>query len=329
MSPGLHQLIIVTLAVAAFVLMACSLTALWLRRRQRLIHRRFSDYLSPGLVEALARSPERLSLGGETRDVSILVCDVQVFQSAGAGLEPHQLAAAQNALLTALTEIVMSNGGTIDKYVGTGLIAFWNAPLDVPHHAERCCRTALSIVAALPDINERLRQDIPGIPSIEVGIGINTGNCTVGNVGSPQRFDYTVIGDPATVAFHLHSAAVAYRLPICIGAETANQTTMLAALPIDRIAFGERRQPVEVLALLGDETVTRQPEFAMRHRAHRELADLMQAGDWGRAEIQLAALAESAPVSLRGVYANYAGRIVRRDRLPSRLEADHVAGAAK
>lgn len=198
------------------------------RRSRRDITRAFSRYLSPALVERLANDPSQLKLGGERRTLTILFCDVRGFTTISEALkdDPEQLTALINRLLTPLSDIVLESGGTIDKYIGDCLMAFWNAPLDDPGHAIHAVGAALEMLAAVEQLNEDLRHEAAEAGAearvLKIGIGINTGDCVVGNMGSARRFDYSVLGDAVNLASRLEGESKNYGVPLLLGERTAS-----------------------------------------------------------------------------------------------------------
>ncbi len=205
------------------------------RARASQFERVASHFVSPQVLERLMADPDGLSLGGETRDVTVLFADVRGFTAISALLkrQPRLLAEVINGILSPLTEIVLAHGGTIDKYMGDCVMAFWGAPVDDPRHAANALRAAQAMLAAMPAINRELAEAFPDLklPTIEIGVGVNSGDCIVGNVGSRRRFDYSVLGDPVNVASRLQTLCKAYALPLLVGHETARR----AAREIDLI----------------------------------------------------------------------------------------------
>ena len=197
------------------------------RRNRRQIIRAFSRYLSPALVKRLADDPSHLKLGGERRTLSILFCDVRGFTTISEQLKdnPEQLTTLINRLLTPLSDIVLRENGTIDKYIGDCLMAFWNAPLDDPDHAAHAVSAGLQMLDAIERLNAELaaegRASKQTVPVLRIGIGINTGDCVVGNMGSVQRFDYSVLGDSVNLASRLEGQSKNYGTPLLIGERTA------------------------------------------------------------------------------------------------------------
>ncbi|WP_394888830.1 CHASE2 domain-containing protein [Mesorhizobium sp. AaZ16] len=225
------------------------------RRMRQGITRAFSQYLSPALVERLARDPSQLRLGGEVRALTILFCDIRGFTTIAEGMkgDPERLTTLINRLLTPLSEVVMAHSGTIDKYIGDCLMAFWNAPLDDPDHATHAVEAALGMMLALEDLNGELRAEAEArgeTPiSLRIGIGINTGHCVVGNVGSERRFDYSALGDAVNLASRLEGASKDLGVPLVIGQATAEQVSERIPLrKLKEITVKGRAEPVLVYA---------------------------------------------------------------------------------
>ena len=282
----------------ALLLVAAGQTALDYaeeRRRRREIVRAFSQYLSPALVERLARDPSQLKLGGERRTLSILFCDVRGFTTIAEALkdDPEQLTALINRLLTPLSDIVLKHGGTIDKYIGDCLMAFWNAPLDDPRHAHHAVAAALDMLDAMAALNTELhseaRRNGTVYHPLRIGIGINTGDCVVGNMGSLQRFDYSVLGDAVNLASRLEGASKLYGVPLLIGEQTATFAEAdFAVLELDRITVKGRTTAAPVY------TVVRSlPEEVKT--LHARLVEDKYAGDLAADDMRFERLAEAAP----------------------------------
>jgi adenylate cyclase len=154
--------------------------------------------------------------------------------------------------LTPLSDIVLAEGGTIDKYMGDCIMAFWNAPLDQPDHATRALTAAIAMEAALPAINAAIRSEMPedgAAPDIRIGIGLNSGECVVGNMGSAQRFDYSVLGDAVNIASRLESLSKQYGVPIVIGEATARLLPDADLIEIDRTAVRGKQESIAVFTL--------------------------------------------------------------------------------
>ena len=214
-------------------------------RQKMFIKNAFRQYLSPAVIEELIRNPEHLKLGGERRMLSIFFSDLEGFTGISEGIEPEALTALLNEYLSAMTDLIHEEGGTIDKYEGDAIIAFWNAPLEQPDHARRCVRAALRCQARLaemrPLFRERLGRDL------RMRIGVNTGPAIVGNMGSRTRFDYTMIGDAVNLASRLEGINKQYGTYCIVSKATVEQ--MDGAFPVRelaRVAVVGRREPVTV-----------------------------------------------------------------------------------
>jgi len=223
------------------------------RKSRRQITRAFSQYLAPALVDQLARDPSKLKLGGEKRELSILFCDVRGFTTIAEQLkdDPEQLTMLINRLLTPLSDIVLSHGGTIDKYIGDCVMAFWNAPLDDPAHAVHAVSAALGMLDSIEALNAELKAEAVAVGRthypLRIGIGINTGDCVVGNMGSTSRFDYSALGDAVNLAARLESASKNYGLSLLIGGKTADAVRdRYAVLELDRIAVKGKTEELPV-----------------------------------------------------------------------------------
>ncbi len=243
------------------------------RRRRREITRAFSQYLSPALVERLAQDPSQLKLGGERRTLTILFCDIRGFTTIAEDMkdDPEGLTTLVNRLLTPLSDAVLAQGGTIDKYIGDCLMAFWNAPLEDPDHAIHAVAAARDMLAALARVNGELEAEAKAagrLPrTLRIGIGINTGECIVGNMGSARRFDYSALGDAVNLASRLEGASKDYGIPLLLGERTA--ALAAAKFPIaelDRINVKGRSAVSPVFTVAEGATAT----ALARHRAFIE-----------------------------------------------------------
>jgi len=221
-----------------------------LERQQRLlIKTMFSTYVNPTVVDELLRNPDKLTLGGERRELSVLFSDIESFTTIAEGMPSQELVGLLNDYLSTMTEIVFSHDGTLDKYEGDALMAFWGAPIPQPDHAVRACKTALEMQRALVELRESWGRS--GKPILNVRIGINTGEMTVGNMGGKRKFDYTVIGDSVNLASRLEGANKIYRTSIMVGERTYElvKETVLGR-ELDRITVKGRSEPVKIHELL-------------------------------------------------------------------------------
>ena len=252
------------------------------RRNRKQIIRAFSQYLSPTLVERLARDPSQLRLGGERRTLSILFCDVRGFTTIAETMkdDPEQLTTLINRLLTPLSDIVLGHGGTIDKYIGDCLMAFWNAPLDDQDHANHAVAAAIDMLARMEALNAELKREAAergtAYHPLRIGIGVNTGDCVVGNMGSSQRFDYSVLGDAVNLASRLEGASKNYGVPLLIGEGTALLADGFTSLELDRITVKGRTVASPVFTALAGvpaDVATRHERLVTARHAGTLLAD--------------------------------------------------------
>ena len=260
------------------------------RRQARTIRHAFQHYLAPAVVEALVRAPERLRLGGERLEITAFFSDVQGFTGISERLDPAQLIALLNDLLGGMTDCLLHEGGTIDKYIGDAIVAMFGAPLDQPDHAVRACRGALRSQRAVDAICARLVA--AGQPAVNVRIGLNTGEALVGNMGSARRFDYTMIGDAVNLAARLEGINAFYGTRIMVGEATvARAGGELVFREVDAVRPKGKSQAVRIFELVGEAgavepaVLARLEAFARGLAAHR-------ARDFGAAAAVFAPLAE-------------------------------------
>ena len=273
----------------------------------------FSHYVAAPLVEELARNHDKLKLGGETREVSVLFADVRGFTRISEGLDAEELIRFLNRLFTPLSEVILEERGTIDKFMGDAVMAFWNAPLPDARHARNACAAALKMLAELGKLNtvwaaERASRGQAAEP-VRIGIGLNTGACCVGNVGSPQRFDYSILGDVVNIASRLEEATKTYHVPIIAGEHTASAAPELAFLEIDAAMMRGKVRPERAFALLGDETVAASKRFRELKDMHAELLAAMRSGDLKAARAKLEACQSLGWDELAVLFESYAPRI--------------------
>ncbi len=236
--------------------------------QRRRIRSAFSQYLSPTLVEQLAQSPEKLVLGGEERDMTILFSDVRGFTTISElyKKDPQGLTSLMNSFLTPLTNAIIDHKGTIDKYMGDAIMAFWNAPLDDAAHEINACEAALDMLDRVEALNRVREQEAKSsgtrFVEIKIGVGLNTGPCVVGNMGSDLRFDYSVLGDSVNLASRLEGQTKSYGLPIIIGARTAQAAKdKFALLEVDYITVKDKTEPAVIYTILGRRDVAASSQF--------------------------------------------------------------------
>ncbi len=236
----------------------------------------FGYYVSPAVVEELAQTPDRLKLGGETRDVTLLFADVRGFSRLSEGMDAEGLVRFVNTLFTPLADEILAHRGTIDKFMGDAVMAFWNAPLTDADHARQACRTALAMQRAIVARNATRAETTE---PVRLGIGLNTGACVVGNVGSPQRFDYSVLGDVVNTASRLEEMTKTYGVPIIIGELTAASASGFALIEIGASALRGKDRSEKLFALFGDETLAADSRWGHLKAHLSAYAKAMAAGD--------------------------------------------------
>jgi|TARA_E500000318_G_scaffold111637_1_gene131005 adenylate cyclase len=216
-------------------------------RLRKQIKKQFEHYLDPGMVKKLQKDPSLLKLGGETRNMTFLFCDIRGFTPISEQYKgnPAGLTKLINRFLTRMTDVIISNGGTIDKFMGDCIMAFWNAPIENSKHRQLAVKSALEMTVALAELNMHLHAE--GLPKINIGIGVNTGDALVGNMGSDQRFDYSVIGDAVNLASRLESSSKTLGKTIVIGEDTRH--TIETVYPfeyIDNITVKGKTEEIKV-----------------------------------------------------------------------------------
>jgi adenylate cyclase len=205
--------------------------------------------MHPALISQMLNSPEGLRLGGEEKELTALFADIRGFTTLSENLTPAQLVELLNEYLTEMTEVIFKNWGTLDKYIGDAIMAFWGAPYPQTDHAFRACRTGLDMLSAL----QRLQAgwQLRGVPRIDVGVGINSGPMLVGNMGSKGRKNYTIMGDSVNLASRLEGINRQFGTHIVISEDTFQQVKdQVVARELDLIQVKGKTQPVKVYELL-------------------------------------------------------------------------------
>jgi adenylate cyclase len=285
--------------------------------QRRQIRSAFGQYLSPTLVEQLAQSPEKLVLGGEARDMTIMFSDVRGFTTISEIYkdDPQGLTALMNSFLTPLTNAIIDRKGTIDKYMGDAIMAFWNAPLYDPTHELNACEAALDMLDRVERLNREREAAAKANGSlfipINIGVGINTGRCVVGNMGSDLRFDYSVLGDSVNLASRLEGQCKSYGLPIIIGSRTANAAKdKFALLELDFIAVKGKKEPEVVYSIVGRNDLANSGRFQRWRELNMNMLSRYRSRDWTGA---LAAIEEGLAADeenrFRTLYNIYSERI--------------------
>ena len=255
--------------------------------QRRQIRSAFGQYLSPALVEQLAQSPEKLVLGGEEREMTIMFSDVRGFTTISESYkhDPQGLTTLMNRFLTPLTNAILARKGTIDKYMGDAIMAFWNAPLDDAEHQLNACEAAVDMLERIDVLNEERQREAQEngqshIP-LNVGVGLNTGTCVVGNMGSDLRFDYSVLGDSVNLASRLEGQSKEYGFPIIVGSKTALAVKeKFAILELDFIMVKGKKEPEVIYAIAGREDTAQSGRFQRLRNLTIEMLACYRSRDW-------------------------------------------------
>jgi adenylate cyclase len=256
----------------------------------------FSQYLSPTVVAQIAKSREKLALGGQSRTMTIMFSDVRGFTTIAELYkdDPEGLTNLMNRLLTPVSNAILARQGTIDKYMGDAVMAFWNAPLDDPDHAVNACEAALDMLDRVDELNRERELEAKAhgqtfLP-MNVGIGLNSGRTVVGNMGSDMRMQYTVMGDTVNVASRLEGQTKSYGVRILVGSRTAEALKdRYAVLELDSIAVKGKTEPEVVYTVLGRADLAQSNEFRALRAAVAAVLAKYRAQDWKGALAALAA----------------------------------------
>ncbi len=287
------------------------------QQQRQQIRSAFGFYLSPPLVEQLARSPEKLVLGGEERRMTILFSDVRGFTTISEHYkdDPQGLTHLMNRFLTPLTNAIIERKGTIDKYIGDAIMAFWNAPVDDEEHEANACDAALEMLTRAEVLNGELKREAEASGGVymplRIGIGLNSGPCVVGNMGSDFRFNYSVLGDTVNLASRLESRTKDYRLSLVIGSRTAERAKeKFATMEIDLIQVKGKKQPELVFTVLGRAEVAEDPRCNELRDLNTQMLAVYRKQQWAEAERLIERCRKlSGGFGVDGLYEMYLERI--------------------
>jgi adenylate cyclase len=309
------------LATMLSVMLMSTVNYLREERERRKMRGAFGQYVSPDLVEQLSKNQDQLKLGGETRELTILFSDILGFTTIGESFkdDPAGLTALINRFLTVLSNAILDNKGTIDKFMGDAVMAFWNAPLRNENHPHLACRAALRMVGDIAALNKRrvdeafLIDPDADVHPINVGIGINTGSCVVGNMGSESRFDYTALGDAVNLASRFEGQSRYYQVNIIIGSSTAQKVKDdFALLELDLIKVVGKTLPERIHALVGDAEMHTDPDFQEVHVLNQQMLHDYRSRNWQGARQALERMAVASDglgVNIDGFLQVYQDRI--------------------
>ncbi|AYR22551.1 CHASE2 domain-containing protein [Herbaspirillum rubrisubalbicans] len=287
-------------------------------RNRKAIVNLFGEYVAPELVAEMAANPASYNMEGEIRELSVMFSDVRGFTTISESLQPNELREYINVYLTAMSEDIRGNRGTLDKYIGDAVMAFWGAPLDVPDHAARAVATALKMQQTTLQLNQEFTRR--NWPPLKIGIGINSGQMRVGDMGSKIRRAYTVMGDAVNLSSRLEAITKVYGVGVLVGQATRLAAPQFAYRELDRVRVKGKNEPVpiyEPLALDTELDVATRVEVEQWHEA---LA-LVRAQRWDEAQAALQAL---QAVQARGLYTLYLERIAHYREAPPPADWDGV-----
>jgi adenylate cyclase len=268
-------------------------------RSKRQITKLFGQYVPPELAAEMSQDPAHYTMEGQSRDMTVLFSDIRGFTNFSEKLPPTELAEVLNAYLSTMTRIVQEHRGTIDKYIGDAIMAFWNAPVDLNDHATRAVQTALDMQAALPQLNREFAAR--GWPEVKIGVGVNTGRMSVGNMGSEFRMSYTVMGDAVNLGSRLEGITKQYAVGILATQPTVDDDPVHAFMKIDVVRVKGKETPVAIYEPLG-------PKDGLAGPLRQDAAEFeaafasYQKQDWDAAEAALRALNARAPRPLYDIY---------------------------
>jgi adenylate cyclase len=302
-----------TLALVALYLTTSLSTYVRAELDRAYVRQAFGHYVAPQLVEQLADNAGGLKLGGEMREITLLFSDVRGFSRISEGLDAEGLVRFINDLFTPIADVILEERGTIDKFMGDAVMAFWNAPVADEHHARQACRAALRMLQAVDELNREwaAKASLSGDTHepVRIGVGLNTGRCVVGNVGSPQRFDYSILGDVVNVASRLEEETKTFGAPVIAGEATVAQAQDFAFLEIGRVGLRGKDRTERVFALAGDEAMANSAEFAALKAAHVRLQRALDGRDGSEAQKALAEARRLCPPGLGQLFDRYAADI--------------------
>ena len=268
-------------------------------RSKRQITRLFGQYVPPELADEMSRDPAHYTMEGQSREMTVLFSDIRGFTNFSEKLPPTELAEVLNAYLSTMTRLIQQQRGTIDKYIGDAIMAFWNAPLDLADHATRAVQTALDMQAALSPLNQEFAAR--GWPEVKIGVGVNTGRMSVGNMGSEFRMSYTVMGDAVNLGSRLEGITKQYGVGILVTQPTVDADPVHAFMKIDRVRVKGKETPVAIYEPLG-------LKDGLADSLRQDAADFeaalasYQKQDWEAAEATLRALSARGPRPLYDIY---------------------------
>ena len=261
-------------------------------RKKRQMGNMFGQYIPPELVEQMSQSDEEFSLKGESREMTVLFSDVRGFTTISEGMEPQELCELINDILTPVTRVIHDSKGTIDKYIGDAIMAFWGAPMHNPQHASYAVKSGLAILQALSTIQQEFKAK--GWPEIDIGIGLNTGKMSVGNMGSQFRIAYTVMGDAVNLGSRLEGLTKQYGVKMIVSETTLQAAPEFTYRELDKVRVKGKHKPITIYEPLGQTEDIKPDQLQMLDRLNQGLHNYRQQ-QWAAARTVFEQLAEQYP----------------------------------
>ena len=288
-------------------------------RSKRQFTELFGQYVPPELVDQMARDPGRYSMEGKSEVLSVLFSDIRGFTSIAEGLNPRELSQLLNEYLTAMSNVISEHRGTLDKYIGDAIMAFWGAPVAEPDHATQAVKAAMAMQEQLEPLNATFKAR--GWPELAIGVGINTGPMRVGDMGSKRRKAYTVLGDAVNLASRLEGLTKHYGTAIIVGEATRKAVSGIVFRELDRVRVKGKDEPVAIFEPQGPEgSVAKSKQDELR--LWQQVLKAYRAREWDQADVALLNLRRLHPDA--PLYALYAARIARHRALPPEQPWDGV-----
>ena len=288
-------------------------------RGRRALSALFGQYVPPELVREMASNPRRFGMQAVSRDMTVLFADVRGFTGIAEDLEPPELSLLMNEFLTVMTRVIHRHRGTIDKYMGDAVMAFWGAPVPDPEHARNALRAAFEMNGAMQSLLPRFRKQ--GWPELGVGIGLNSGQMRVGNMGSEFRIAYTVLGDAVNLGARIESLTREYGVTVAVGQQTREALPDIGFLELDIVRVRGKDRPVAIYEPLGPQAELDNETLAMCKRHERAL-QLYRTKEWDDAEREFYLLHQSYPE--RRIFRVYLDRIAHCRNEPPGADWDGV-----
>lgn len=295
-----------TLAALAITVLVVAVRYMTAERERRTVRAAFGRYVAPAVVERLAEHPETLRLGGEMRELTVMFCDIRGFTGIAESMSAEELTHFVNRYMTPMTDVILEAGGTIDKYMGDAIMAFWNAPLSESLHHSRACGAALALHRC---VAEQSRHERVGAAPLRIGIGLGSGPCCVGNFGSDRRFDYSALGDTVNLASRLEQQCKFYGVDTVVAESTWEHVPDLAHLELDLVQVMGKTQAVRIFALVGDEARATERGFTDLQARHDAALAAYRQRDWVAAGRLFARCRDMADGALDRLYDMYEARL--------------------